>query len=167
MAKKISEMIAKALGGKTKSTAAGKARRLSLELASGEKKSGIAAGEIAACAQRVADGREDFMILSSDDGFFQFYGVGDRFVAEFRFNLKNGDFRTYSLIDPVKRSCTQRVKLTTPYGSFTPMERDIVTLQAVLRAAEQYAASADERAVVEALPCLDTTKETKKCMGIS
>ena len=64
----------------------------------------------------IEEGREDFLILESQDGFFQFYGIDNQFVAEVRVNLPNGDFQTYSIIDKEKEQQMERIRLSTPYG---------------------------------------------------
>ncbi|MFW5556277.1 MAG: hypothetical protein ACOCN3_15180 [Roseburia inulinivorans] len=67
----------------------------------------------------VAEGKEDFVIFKSHDGFFQFYGVGNQFACEVWFNLDGR--RAYAPINPDCAN-TERVKLVTPFGQYTPME---------------------------------------------
>lgn len=66
---------------------------------------------------------------SSTDGFLQFYGVGDQFIAEMRVNLPDGDYHTYSLVDPEKMQQMERISLKTPYGPFTQTGREVLTLE--------------------------------------
>lgn len=120
----------------------------------------------------VDEGKEDFVILESHDGFLQFYGVNNQFVAEIRINLAEGDFRTYSLIDAEKANLTERISLITPYGQFTPTEREVISFNMLKAAAEAYYNSIDEKELLARISNLaeisyiETTEEMKQCMGI-
>lgn len=140
-------------------------RGIDVELASGQEAENVLYRDIEPYIRLVETGQEDFMILKSHDGFLQFYGVDNRFVAELRVNLANGDFRTYSLIDKQKENLTNRVVLSTPYGQYTPLERDVVSLEQIKEAVAKYYKTMDEESFIKDIPCVDTTEETKKYMA--
>nr|MDE7479182.1 hypothetical protein [Lachnospiraceae bacterium] len=114
----------------------------------------------------IANGEDDFLILHSEDGYLQFFGVDDQFVAETRIDLPNGDFRTYSVINKEKELLTKRVKLQTPYGEFTPQEREIVSLERIRSVVREYYANGNYENFIQKIPCVDTTLEIKRCMGL-
>lgn len=141
-------------------------RAVNVELASGECIKDVPYRNIGSYIMRIEDGEEDFMILNSQDGFLQFYGVKNRFVAELRVNLPDGDFRTYSLIDKEKEHLTERIQFTTPYGRSTPAKREVVSLEQIKAAVRSYYERINTKDFLEAVPCINTTEETKRCMGI-
>lgn len=96
-------------------------RAVDVELSSGQSIANVPYREIESYIRLIAKGEEDFLILISQDGFLQFYGVGDQFVAEMRVNLPNGDFRTYSLIDQEKARQMERIQKTNPIRIFFPL----------------------------------------------
>lgn len=114
----------------------------------------------------VEEGKADFIILNSQDGYFQFYGADNQFVAEVRTNLPNDDFRTYAIIDKGKEHLTKRIQLTTSYGKFTPVERDVISLEILRTAVKKYYENFDTKDFLEEIPCVETTEEIKRCMGI-
>ena len=89
------------------------------------------------------------MIFESHDGFFQFYGVGDQFICEAWFNL--GGRRAYALINP---DCTntERVDLVTPFGKYTPRERDIISLEQLQIAVREYFSNLEEADFLAKIP---------------
>lgn len=137
-------------------------RAIDVELSSGQKTSNVLYREAEAYIQRVADGKEDFVIMSSADGFLQFYGVGDQFVAEMRVNLSDGDYHTYALIDPEKMQQTERISLTTPYGQFTPTGREVLSLELLKKVVRKYYENIREEDFLKNVSYLDTTEEMKK-----
>lgn len=104
--------------------------------------------------------------MESQDGFFQFYGIDNQFVAEVRVNLPNGDFQTYSIIDKEKEQQMERIRLSTPYGQFTPTEREVVPLGLVQTVVRAYYEHINAEDFLQSIPCVDTTEETKRCMGL-
>ncbi len=112
-----------------------------VETASGEKTERIVLKETDYYLSLVAEGKEDFVIFKSHDGFFQFYGVSDQFVCEAWFHL-NGR-RAYALINP---DCadTRRVDLVTPFGRYTPRKRDIISLEQLETAVHAYFSNLEE-----------------------
>ena len=120
-----------------------------VETASGEKTERIILKEADHYISLVAMGKEDFVIFSSHDGFFQFYGVGDRFICEAWFNL-NGR-RAYALINPDCAN-TERVSLVTPFGRYTPRERDIISLKQLKAAVYAYFSNLEEADFLAEVP---------------
>lgn len=151
----------------------GKVRRaVDLRTASNHTILNVLFRDIVPALRFVDEGKEDFVILESHDGFLQFYGVNNQFVAEIRINLAGGDFRTYSLIDAEKANLTERISLTTPYGQFTPTEREVISFNMLKATVEAYYNSIDEKELLEGISNLEeisyieTTEEMKQCMGI-
>ncbi|MDE6619566.1 MAG: hypothetical protein K2K74_03570 [Lachnospiraceae bacterium] len=140
-------------------------RVIDIELESGRKEKDVRYEDIDQYILLIENGREDFLILKSADGYLQFYGVNNQFVAETRVNLPNGDFRTYSVIDKAKKHLTNRVRLQTPYGEFTPQERDVVPLALIRTVVREYYANGNFDTFIQKIPCVDTTEEIKRCMG--
>lgn len=147
-------------------------RAVDLQTASNHTILNVLFRDIVPALRFVDEGKEDFLILKSHDGFLQFYGVNNQFVAEIRINLAEGDFRTYSLIDAEKANLTERISLITPYGQFTPTEREVISFNMLKAAVEAYYNSIDEKELLAGISNLteisyiETTAEMKKCMGI-
>lgn len=147
-------------------------RAVDLQTASGHTISDVLFRDIVPALRFVEEGKEDFLILKSHDGFLQFYGVNNQFVAEIRINLASDDFRTYSLIDTDKANLTERISLVTPYGQFTPTAREVISFNMLKAAVEAYYNSVDEKELLagisdlEDISYIETTAEMKKCMGI-
>lgn len=120
-----------------------------VETASGEQTERIVFNEAEDYISLVAEGKEDFVIFKSHDGFFQFYGVGNQFVCEAWFELDGR--RAYALINP---DCAniERVSLITPYGKYTPRERDIISLEQLKIATREYFFNLDEAEFLEKVP---------------
>jgi len=140
-------------------------RAVDVEMSSGQNEVNVLQWEIDDYIKLVETGQEDFAVLKSHDGFLQFYGVGNEFVAEVRVNLSGGDFRTYSIINKEKKNVTDRIVLETPFGRYTPMERDVISLEQLKVAVAQYYRTVEENDFLKGVPYVDTTKETKKYMG--
>lgn len=120
-----------------------------VETASGEKTERIVLKEADHYISLVAEGKEDFVIFRSHDGFLQFYGVGDRFVCEAWFDLDGR--RAYALIDP---DCadTERVDLVTPFGRYTPRGLDIISLEQLKTAVYAYFSNLEEADFLAKVP---------------
>ncbi|MBO5032774.1 MAG: hypothetical protein J6D08_12970 [Lachnospiraceae bacterium] len=120
-----------------------------VETASGEKIERIVFNESDYYISLVAEGKEDFVIFKSHDGFFQFYGVGNQFVCEAWFQLSGR--RAYALINP---DCTNtgRVSLVTPFGKYTPRERDIISLKQLKAAVQEYFSNLEEADFLAKVP---------------
>lgn len=112
-----------------------------VEMASGGKIEKIDLKESDYYISLVAEGKEDFVIFNSHDGFFQFYGVGNQFVCEAWFDL--GGRRAYAMINPDCEN-TKRIKLVTPFGQYTPKERDIISLEQLKTAVYEYFSNLEE-----------------------
>lgn len=119
------------------------------ETASGEKAEKIVLKESDYYVSLVAEGKEDFVIFHSHDGFFQFYGIGDQFVCEAWFNL--GGRRAYALINPDCAN-TERVNLVTPFGQYTPRERHIISLEQLKAAVHAYFSNLEETDFLARVP---------------
>ncbi|MDE7251537.1 MAG: hypothetical protein K2O32_01135 [Acetatifactor sp.] len=120
-----------------------------VELASGEKIEKIVFKEADYYLSLVAEGKEDYVIFTSHDGFFQFYGVGNQFVCEAWFNL--GGRRAYGMINPDCAN-TERVNLVTPFGKYTPRERDILSLEQLRSAMREYFYNLEEADFIAKVP---------------
>ncbi len=120
-----------------------------VETASGGKIEKIVLKESDDYISLVAEGKEDFVIFNSHDGFFQFYGVGNQFVCEAWFNL--GGSRAYAMINPDCEN-TERVKLVTPFGQYTPRERDIISLEQLKTAVYEYFSNLEEADFLAKVP---------------
>lgn len=141
-------------------------RAVDVELASGYRKECVLYEDVDKFIQMIDRGEEDFVILVSSDAFLQFYGVDGQFVGETRIDLPNGDFRTYELIDKEKEQMTQRIRFETPYGVYKPQVRGIVSLEVIRQVVREYYGNEDFDAFVRKIPCLDSTEETKRYMGL-
>ncbi len=120
-----------------------------VETASGKKMEKVIFKEADYYISLVAEGKEDFVIFQSHDGFFQFYGVDNQFICEAWFNL--GGRRAYGLINPHCTN-TNRVNLVTPFGQYTPRERDIISLEQLKTAVEAYFSNLEEADFLAKVP---------------
>ncbi len=120
-----------------------------VETASGEKIERIVFKESDHFISLVAEGKEDFVIFQSHDGFFQFYGLGDQFVCEAWFNI--GGRRAYAIVNP-ECTNTERVALVTPFGQYTPRERDIISLKQLKTAVHEYFSNLEEADFLAKVP---------------
>lgn len=141
-------------------------RTVDLELPSGEKIENIPLRDIGFYIMLIENGREDFLILNSHDGFLQFYGINNQFVAEIRINLPGGGFRTFSFINKDNMHLTERMELTTPYGWYMPTIREIVSLELVKTVIQIYYENINTEDFLKAVPIIETTKEHKRSMGL-
>lgn len=141
-------------------------RVIDVEQASGQKTKNVLYNDIDSYIMLVEEGEEDFAILSSLDGFLQFYGVNNQFVCEVRINIPNNDFRTFSIINKNKERLVERIQLTTPYGSFTPRECEVVSLELLRTVVREYYENTNAEEFLKNIPCMETTEETKRCMGL-
>lgn len=142
-------------------------RVVDVEVASGQTVENVLYQEIDEYIMLVEKGEKDFIILRSMDGFFQFYGVNDQFVAEIRVNFPNNDFRTYSVINKDKEHLTEGITLITPYGTFTPTERQVVSLEVIRTVVRKYYENIETDDFLKKIPCVDTTEETKRYQFIT
>lgn len=141
-------------------------RVVDAETASGQMIPNVLYQEIDSYIMDVETGKEDFLILSSHDGFLQFYGINNRFIAEVRVNLPDNDFRVFSIINKEKEHLTQRITLTTPYGQFTPTEREVISLDSIQSAVRSYYNHHDTDDFLKDIPYVEVTEEHKRCMGL-
>lgn len=141
-------------------------RKISLETSSGVSITNIEYKMIDEYISLVKEGKEDFIILNSQDGFLQFYGIDDQYVMEMHVNLPENDFRTYSIINPEKKGLMNRVQLTTPFGQYTPTEQDVISFESVKMVTKKYYENIKEYDFLKEVPYRDTTLETKRVMGL-
>lgn len=120
-----------------------------VETASGKKIKRIIYKESDYYISLVAEGKEDFVIFKSHDGFFQFYGIENQFVCEAWFNL-NGR-RAYALINPDCEN-SERIPFITPFGRYTPRELEIISLQQLKTAVYEYFSNLEETDFLEKVP---------------
>lgn len=140
-------------------------RTIDVELASGKKIKDVSYEDIDHYIMMIKYGEEDFVILNSENGFLQFYGIGNQYIAEVWVYFNDEDFCSYSLINSDKKDKLERVQFSTPYGDFTPMERDIVSLEFVRMAVKEYYKNSDIQDFCKKIPVVDTTEEMKELMG--
>lgn len=141
-------------------------RVINIELASGQCVENALHSDIDSFVSLIEKGREDFIILKSHDGYLQFYGIDNQFIMEVRVNLENNDFHTYSIINKDKEFLVERIPFATPYGEFTPMEQEVISLELVHTVIRKYYENIDEAALLKEIPYIDTTENMKRCMGL-
>ena len=114
----------------------------------------------------VVNGEEQYMILSSEDGFLQFFGMNDKFVAETRVNLPDGDFRTYSIINKEKKHVTEKITVHTMLSETKISACKVISLEMLRAAVRAYYSNGQYEAFLKCIPHIDTTDETKRYMGL-
>lgn len=139
-------------------------RAVDVELASGQCFTNVLYREVGDFIRMVVEGEEDFLVLNSHDGFLQFYGVDDQFVAEMRVNLPHGDFRMYSFTDAEKQNQTDRIQLVTPFGQYTPTEQEVLSLELLETVVREYYENVREEDFLKKVSYIETTEETKGFM---
>lgn len=141
-------------------------RRIDIRMESGYEEEDVQYEDIYEYILLVANGEEDFLVMSSDDGFLEFYGIDNEFICDTRVNLPDGDFRTYQIINQEKEDKTNRIHFETPYGEYTPEEREVVSLDVIRAVVKAYYENGDYEKFIGQIPCVDNTLETKQCMGL-
>lgn len=141
-------------------------RKVNVDTASGQTSKNVLYSDIASYIDMVENGEEDFIILKSQDGFLQFFGVDNCFVAEMRINYDNNDFRTFSFINREKENVLERITLETPYGRYTPLERDVVSYKQIKDIVKNYYKYPVCEDFLKSVDYVETTEETKKYMGL-
>lgn len=141
-------------------------RVVDIDTASGQNIKNVPYSNVDRYIGMVENGEEDFIILKSHDGFLQFYGVDNHFVAEMRVNYATNDFRTFSFINQEKENALERIVLETPYGRYTPMERDVVSYEQIKDIVRNYYKNPACEEFLGSVDYVETTEETKKYMGL-
>lgn len=72
-------------------------------------------------------------------------------------NLPDGDYHTYSFVDPEKTQQTERISLGTPYGQFTSTGREVLTLELLKKVVSKYYENISEEDFLKNVPYIDTT----------
>lgn len=111
-------------------------------------------------ARNVYNGRNNVVIINTQNGFFRFYGYSGRFIAEIRI-ASYEDFSTYHLIDPNQMDDSVTV-LTTPFERFPARKNRIVSNGMVVSAVQGLYETQSLDQMIFCFPCVDTTAETKK-----
>lgn len=114
----------------------------------------------------VVNGEEQFMILHSNDGFLQFFGKNDKFVAETRVNLPDGDFRTYSIISKDRKQAMDKITVHTMLDKPEVPAREVISLEMLRAAVRAYYSNGQYESFLKQIPHMDTTEQTKRCMGL-
>ena len=86
----------------------------------------------------VVNGEEEYMILRSKDGFLQFFGMNDKFVAETRVNLPDGDFRTYSIINKERKQAMDKITVHTMLDKSEVPACEVISLEMLRAAVRAY-----------------------------
>lgn len=133
-------------------------RAVDVELASGKSFDNVPYKGIDRFIMLVENGDEDFVILKSHDGFLQFYGYKNQFVGEIRVNLPDNDFRVYSIIDKAKEDLTERISISTPYGNFTPTDREVVSLEIIRGTVKSYYENPSEDEFLKSICYVESTE---------
>lgn len=141
-------------------------RVIDIELESGYKESNVLYQDIGKFIRMVDEGEEDFLILHSEDGYVQFFGFANQFVGETRCNLSDNEFCVYAFINREKALCGKRITLSTPFGDFTPEEREVVSFDVICRIVQKYYENTNFNHFIKLIPCADITKRTKREMGL-
>ncbi len=111
----------------------------------------------------INNGYTDFLTIKTDNGFLQLFGYDNQFVTEIRINV-DGDFATYEIADLSKDS--GRDILITPYGEFTPIANRVITKEMVILVVQKLFETSSLERIINTFPCVDTTIETKRHMGL-
>lgn len=114
----------------------------------------------------VVNGEEEYMILRSKDGFLQFLGMNDKFVAETRVNLPDGDFRTYSIINKERKQVMDKITVHTMLDKSEVPAREVISLEMLRAAVRAYYSNGQYESFLNQIPHMDTTEQTKRCMGL-
>lgn len=56
--------------------------------------------------------------------------------------------------------------LSTPFGDFTPEEREVVSFDVICRIVQKYYENTNFNHFIKLIPCADITKRTKREMGL-
>lgn len=118
----------------------------------------------------VVNGEEEYMILHSQDGFLQFFGMNDKFAAETRVNLSDGDFRTYSIINSTinkeRKQAMDRITVHTMLDKSEVPAREVISLEMLRAAVRAYYSNGEYDSFLKQIPHMDTTEQTKRYMGL-
>ena len=114
----------------------------------------------------VVNGEEEYMILRSKDGFLQFFGMNDKFVAETQVNLPDGDFRTYSIINKERKQAMDKITVHTMLDKSEVPACEVISLEMLRAAVRAYYSNGHYESFLKQIPHMDTTEQTKKYMGL-
>ena len=114
----------------------------------------------------VVNGEEECMILRSEDGFLQFFGMNDKFVAEMQVDLPDGDFRTYSIINKERKQAMDKITVHTMLDKSEVPAREVISLEMLRAAVRAYYRNVYYESFLKQIPHMDTTEQTKRYMGL-
>ena len=114
----------------------------------------------------VVNGEEECMILRSEDGFLQFFGMNDKFVAEMQVDLPDGDFRTYSIINKERKQAMDKITVHTMLDKSEVPAREVISLEMLRAAVRAYYSNVYYESFLKQIPHMDTTEWTKRYMGL-
>ncbi|MDE6608834.1 MAG: hypothetical protein K2K54_13945 [Lachnospiraceae bacterium] len=114
----------------------------------------------------VVNGEEECMILRSEDGFLQFFGMNDKFVAEMQVDLPDGDFRTYSIINKERKQAMDKITVHTMLDKSEVPAREVISLEMLRAAVRAYYSNVHYESFLKQIPHMDTTEQTKRYMGL-
>ena len=114
----------------------------------------------------VVNGEEECMILHSEDGFLQFFGMNDKFVAETRVNLPDGDFRTYSILNKERKQMMEKIIVHTMLKESQIPAREVLSLEMLRAAVRAYYSNGQYASFLKQIPHMDITEQIKRCMGL-
>lgn len=114
----------------------------------------------------VVNGEEECMILRSEDGFLQFFGMNDKFVAEMQVDLPDGDFRTYSIINKERKQAMDKITVHTMLDKSEVPAREVISLEMLRAAVRAYYSNVYYESFLKQIPHMDTTEQTKRYMGL-
>ncbi len=114
----------------------------------------------------VVNGEEECMILRSEDGFLQFFGMNDKFVAEMQVDLPDGDFRTYSIINKERKQAMDKITVHTMLDKSEVPAREVISLEMLRAAVRAYYSNVHYESFLKQIPYMDTTEQTKRYMGL-
>lgn len=106
------------------------------------------------------------MILRSEDGFLQFFGMNDKFVAEMQVNFPDGDFRTYSIINQEREQAMDKITVHTMLDKSEVPAREVISLEMLRAAVRAYYSNVYYESFLKQIPHMDTTEWTKRYMGL-
>lgn len=132
----------------------------------GYHKKNVLYEDIEALLLTVVNGEEEYMILRSEDGFLQFFGMNDKFVAETRVNLPDGDFRMYSMVNKERKQAMDKITVHTMLDRSEVPAREVISLEMLRAAVRAYYSNGQYESFLRQIPHMDTTEQTKRYMGL-
>lgn len=111
--------------------------------------------------RNVSYGRNNVVIIKTQDGFLRLYGYNGRFIAEIRTGSEE-DFFTHHLIDPDQKDDSVTVVQNLFAERFPTRKNRIVSSGIVIAAVKKLYVTQNLDMVIDDQPCVNTTAETQK-----